>query len=701
MRTSRFRNAVALSCLLIGAGSAVTCDDLPESLLDVRVGADARGTQYVKVNEDTRTLWLPAPALTPAERRGYGTGEINCSGGPFVMVSPEIPWSLNTADQVLILEPRPGLLGRHAIAVNETPVPSGTATTPVWQLGYSTQVSLQGGGLRAGATVEPGYRQGPWEAGATVSVSSEPGLNRAGAWAAWQPSETVRLKAVLAGSSALGAPGVFSGVHAHAGNTVPFLWPELKLTLPFDAQATVETSGGFRRSLSVPAGELSLLGIPLTHGTGRIVVTLQDPRGTVRLEQPYDIKTQQLAAGSFDLQAELGTVSGALHTGVRGALSVTDQLTVSGDARLSGADGSAGVTVEHATGRSRSTLGLNSRWSAAGTTWNTQASSSWGTGPVTFGVRADIPELAPAKGTYATLLGWQTSDVLLSGELAYVPQIQQWNAAATGTWFITDQAQASLQVSRSAERLRARAQVLLRPSEQVALRADTSAGTMALGAHVQVDPQRSVGLNAVVSPAGNRGEISVQQQGPVEVTGRLTSTGQATVTARGTLVAVAGNVFAATTQNGGIILVKTGVPGIQLKVSALGEATTNAEGDAVFLGAKPRGAYQVTVFPERLPFEVTVGAERQEFTASADAVTILDWRPNFSRNLWVTYVWPVQPPGETPTVEYDGELFALDTTGAALIPQRFEGKTGLLRDGTFQCAVPWPGERKELSCSDS
>ncbi|WP_143342215.1 hypothetical protein [Deinococcus indicus] len=701
MRHSPFRNAVVLSCLLLGAGSAVTCEDLPESLLDVRIGADARGAQYVKINEDTRALWLLASALTPAERRGYGTGEVSCPEGPFVILSPDVPWSVNAADQVLTLQPRPERLGRHTINVTGTPGLPATSGTPVWQLGYTTQLSLQGGDLRGGVTVEPGYRQGPWEARATATLSSDASLNRAGAWAAWQPDETVRLKATVGGTSELGAAGTFNGVHARTGRTVPFLWPELKLTLPFDAQATVQTTGGFRRALNVPAGEVSLLGIPLTQGSGRIVVTLQDPRGQVRVEQPYIVDSRGLAAGSFDLQAELGAAGGALHTGVRGALNVTDHLTVAGTAQLTGADGKASVTVDYAAGHTHSTLGLNSRWNAAGSTWTAQAASRWNVGPVTFGVRADLPDFAPGNGTYTTLINWQTPDVLIGGELAYVPQTQQWSAAATGTWFVTDQAQASLQVSRSAERLRARAQVLLRPSDQVTLRADTSAGTMALGAYVQVDPQRSVGLHATVTPTGQQGEISVRQQGPADITGRLTSAGQVNVVARGTLIAVAGNVFAATTQSGGILLVRTGVPGIRLNVSALGEATTNAEGDAAFLGAAPGGAYQVTVVPEALPFEVTVGAERQEFTAGTDAVTTLDWRPNFTRNLWVTYVWPVQPPGETPTVEYDGELFALDAAGATLIPQRFEGRTGILRDGTFTCTVPWPRERKELSCSDS
>lgn len=706
---------LALGAVMGSKALGMSCEDTPEAFVSLQIGSLARGNTFARLGEQA---WVNADLLTPAEQQGYVAGRVDCGGDHYLQLRPDVRWNFDPELQRLTIEPQPALLGRHIFDLS-LPADAAPADLNIWRLDYLASLSAQPGGLSQFVSVRPSIASRHWkltgevsESGASRSTDSPAaGLTVAGrADVLYQWNENLSVQGVLNGESKVYGQSQFSGVQFHLGREVPLSWPALNLELPFDATLSVTSTGGYRSELQAPAGLVKLLNIPVTGGSGLITVMVKDAQGVRTITQPYLSQSRGFTAGSFQLTAEAGTVAkpqerGDTTTripygGTQFVWGVRPHLALMGKGLVSSQGGAFDLNAFTTGGAIDAELGIQGGWGVSAPDLALRGSLGWIQGPLALKFAMQLPDFQLDQGLYTAQFIYAKGPFELAGGLSYAAVSGVWQPQISGAWQLSESTRVSLAVERTEKRTNGKLQLLWQPNPKATLRLEASPKPNAY-AKVALNGQSSVEVWAQPGLTGQVPQLSAiyQQRGATDLLIQANSSRSVYASVAGAIVSIGGPVFAVRPKEGALLLVRTGQPGILVRIRGVGEQRTNAQGDVMFADLQIGGDYSAEVDLTELPIELTVQEQRHAVHMGRSALSVLDWRGNFEMNDWVSFRWSNGEPARLGMAQFANQQFLLDSEGTALIPVRYHNQTGTLTLGQQQCSLLWPTGKTEVQCS--
>lgn len=729
---------LTLTLGLTGQAVAAGCNS-PEALLDVRVGQSSRGSVVVRIERaDDRVadLLLP-PGVLRANEQVYVAARVDCDGETFVRLLPELRVTYREETQELRITPALARLGERQIDVGRTLTPPVYPVVPAFGLDFGAQgnVTYDLRGERASGTSAVAFGN----TGAYVGLGGALGNATAyvGALYGRRPDAGTRVQlratAQYAFSSSLAiyaayhaAPGVtqpgfsasnFSGVTAIYRQQVPTVAAPLSTQLENPAVISVLVNGRLLGSVDAPAGEVTLLNVPLPlQASNTVTLLIEDENGlTQRTFENVSPSAASLTGGLFaslsagyDDQASGSAWSAAATAAyaIRPELGLEAQASVSGNGALSAAiqaryggtplSSAFGVQV----GRAATTVDAAGTSATAPFETQVRGSLAYRRGPLnlTGALAVPINELSrsslnlsaaytapPWYFTAAASSGLTKDSWQVDGGVTRVLNERSsvgltasarpggWQAALRGNYVFTTKLQGSAGINLGSGGIAPTAALTYRPdsTQSISVSADLNEASVSYGI------SRGVDVNA---SATTRGAVA-QVTGAVSyVDGRLLlSSGLA--------------------QRG--VLVRTGVPNLPLIVDGLGGVVTNQRGDALITQAALTQTVSIRINPRDLPLGVSIQSIEAQVRPAATGLTVVDWRDNFKISTFVQFRWQASEVASNADLYLNGEKIPLDDEGYGLVLQSETSRTGELRgqDGVRRCSVVLVPSAKEAICA--
>jgi hypothetical protein len=719
---------------LAGQAVAAGCNS-PEELLDVRVGQSSRGSVVVRLEraDDRVTDLLLPPDVLRVNEQVYVAERVNCDGEAFVRLLPELRVTYRAELQELRITPALVRLGERQIDVSRTLTPPIYPVVPAFGVDFGAQGNATYDLRGEEAPGSPAAALG--NTGAYIGVGGALGNATAYVGALYdRPADTaariqLRATAQYAFSPSLAiyaayhaTPGVtqpgfstssFSGVIATYRQQVPTVASPLSLQLENPSAISVLVNGQLLGSVDAPAGEVTLLNVPLpVQASNTVTLLIEDENGlTQRTFDNVSPSAASLTGGLFasvsagyDDQApgSAWSVAARAAYAIQPQLGVEAQATVSGNGVLSAAlqaryggtplSGAFGVQFERAAPVAPS----------ATPPFETQVKGSlaYRQGPlnVTGAVALPINELsrstlnltaaytaAPwyftaAATTRLTQDSWQVDGGITrvlnersSVSITASARPDGWQATLRGSYVFTPKLQGSAGVSLGSSGAAPSGVLTYRPdlTQTISVSANLNEASVSYGINRGID----------VSASATTRRASAQVTGAVAyVNGRLLlSSGLA--------------------QRG--ILVRTGVPNLPLIVDGLGGVVTNQRGDALITQAALAQTVSVRINPRDLPLGVSIQSIEAQVRPAATGLTVVDWRDNFKISTFVQFRWQANEVAASADLYLNGEKIPLDDEGYGLIPQSETVRVGELRgqDGARRCTLMLAPSAKEATCA--
>ncbi len=504
-----------------------------------------------------------------------------------------------------------------------------------------------------------------------------------------------------------------SGVTATYRQQVPAVASPISVQLENPSALSVLVNGQLLGSVDAPAGEITLLNVPLPRQANNTVALLiEDENGlTQRTFNGVSPSEASLRGGLF-ASASVGYDDQAVGSGWSAAataaytilpqLGVEAQASVSGNGALSaagqvryvGAPLSGGIGVQV----SRPATAADTAASPLSTRVNGSLAYRRGPLNVNGSVAVPINELsgstlnlsaaysaAPWYFSVAAATGLNAQSWQVDGSVARVFNERSsvaltasarpggWQAALRGSYVFTPRLQGSAGIGLGSGGTVPSATLSYRPdpTQIVALSADRNEIGVTYGL------SRGVDANASVTTRGAAAQVTgavAYLDGRVLLTSGLAQRG---------------------------ILVRTGVPNLPLRVDGLGGVVTNQRGDALITQAAPAQTVSVRVNPRDLPLGVSIQSVEATVQPAATGLTVVDWRDNFSISTFVQFRWQAGEVAANADFYLDGEKILLDDEGYGLVPQAAVTRTGELRgpEGSRRCAIILASTAKEATCA--
>ncbi|GGM17672.1 hypothetical protein GCM10010841_27310 [Deinococcus aerophilus] len=725
----------ALTAALGAAGlaGAAGCAS-PEELLDVRVGQSSRGSVVVRIerNEDrVSDLLLPPDVLRTGEQV-YVAGRVDCDGVAFVRLLPELRVTYRTETQELRITPVLARLGERRIDVGQMLTPPVYPVVPAFGLDFGVQgaVSYDLRGERAagtpattlgnvGAYVGVGGARGGLTGYVGALYGRRPGSDakvqvRATAQYAFSPS--VAIYVAYHAIPGVAQPGFstssFSGVTAAYRQQVPAVASPISVQLENPSVVSVLVNGQLLGSVEAPAGEITLLNVPLPRQANNTVALLiEDENGlTQRTFNGVSPSEASLTGGLF-ASASVGYDDQSVGSGwsaaataaytFRPQLGVEAQASVSGNGALSAAaqvrylgaplSGGLGIQVSRpATAADMATSPLSTR---------VNGSLAYRQGPLSVNGSVAVPINELSSSTLNLSAAYSAAPWYFSAAAATGLTAQSWQVDGSVTRILNERSAVGLTAS-------------VRPGGwQAALRGNyvftpklQGSASIGLGSGGTVpsttlsyrpDPTQLVGLSADLNEIG----VTYSLSRGVDASASATTRG-ATAQITGAVAYLDGRLLLSSglAQRG--ILVRTGVPNLPLLVDGLGGVVTNQRGDALITQAAPTQTVSIRVNPRELPLGVSLQSVETTVQPAATGLTVVDWHDNFRISTFVQFRWQAGEVAANADVYLDGEKILLDDEGYGLVSQAAVTRTGELRDpvGSRRCTVVLASTVKEATC---
>lgn len=565
------------------------------------------------------------------------------------------------------------------------------------------------GGARGNATGYVGalYSLSPgsgarWQVRATAQYAFSPSL---AVYAAYHATPGVTQPGFSASSS--------SGVAAVYRHQAPSMASPISVQLENPAAISVLVNGQLLGSVDAPAGEITLLNVPLprqSHNTVELLI--EDENGiTSRRIEDVSPSADSLKGGLFaSLSAAYDDQAGAAGWSAAAtvAYAVTPELSVDAQAGLTGT-GTVRAAAQMRYGGSPLSGSLGAQVSrpantpgAAAPALSTRISGSlaYRQGPLAISVAAAVPinavsgstlnltttySAAPWSFTAGVSTGltsgsWQVDGGLSRAfnqrsvlGLAASVRPGGWRIGLRGTYVFTPELQGTAGVTQGPDGTSPSASLTYRP-----------------------DPTQAISLNADLEEIGVTYGISRGLEASVAATTR-----SATAQVTGAVSSLDGHLrlSAGLAQRG--LLIRTGVPSLKLIVDGLGTVVTNPRGDALIPQATPAQTVSVRVDVHDLPLGVSVRSVEAQVSPAATGLTVIDWRDNFEVSTFVQFRWTTAEVASNADLYLDGVKVPLDDEGYGLVPLSDVNRTGELRgpDGARRCAVVLAPGAKEAACA--
>lgn len=732
MTRSRFRRrGRALVALAMAAAVAARAQPAaaPEAvcraapaLLEVSVGSASRGT-YPVVRVDDQ-FWVPADALTESEA-GYVAQTVTCDGTSYQRLSATLRVTFDDQEQSLNVRPAPQLLAGHVLDFSMTPAEVPLPQQPLITAGVHVQVSGQpapAAGVPAyqqTATVSGRYALQRWDLGVGVTERSAAG-NRVSvdgqARVAYRFSSGWHIQALLAGtlldggSPPLATDATFSGVVITGQSARGIVLPAFTLYLPLDSDVTLAIDDRVLRQFTVTAGTLVVRNLPVPTQQGELLVFITDLSGRRRQVIPFQNLSETLGRNAYQVYARAGVSAGQRTADLSAYYGLGSHLVLRALGTVQGAGvPTASLAALYSTpvGQFRAGVGVQAatddpaRPEMVATVGYGLAAGGW-----TLGVDASVPPAVPAHTALQASAGYTSERFSLGIGAAYDVS----SGAPTVTGSVQGQVTPTLQLSGTVSAVqagwRAGVGVVWTPTDRLSAAASVrsslpaTAGTMEPTVNVTYQATPTLGVWVGADRAGVT--AGARYLGPVSADVQVNSDRSFAVDVTAGAVLVQGHVVAAPPAGGAGLLVRTGVPGVALRLNGARTQVTDRRGDALFTGVQPGEPAQVTVDFDTLELSTQVVDDTRSVSIGGDGLSVLDWTKNFRRVQWIQVFWADGTPAAYATITgLPGERVnpGTDDQGNALItrPEQTQRVTVTGEDGRA-CVVTVTPATDTVTC---
>ncbi|WP_027482951.1 hypothetical protein [Deinococcus pimensis] len=677
---------------LPAATQSVPCTVTP-LLLQVTIGNTDRGVHVAY--QTPNGLWLASAAFQASEV-GYLSVRATCDGDTFVLLRPEVTFTLDPRALTVRIDQNLALLPTTTLQVTDGP-PDLSSALPLVRFTYDVRGGLNvtnpATSAREQTQFKLEYAQGPYRLDAAHAQAYASG--RFTRW--WALGADARLNpAVTAGLFATGADTTTFGVRASVNGYALAELPAFEVTLASDADIEVRLNNVTVRTFRAPAGRVLIQGLRPGQARGTVEVRWREGDTARGVTRPYDLASVY-GAGSYAANGAVGwTVGRGVNVDATATLLLDARAGVSADVRSVGGQGRANLLGTYATGPVSFGLGGSLDWTAPELRSAVQGQVSWLSPLGTLGL---FGTLAPGRP--------ETSGVGVNVALGQ------------GPWNVLGQVGVNAQRSTSVG-----ASVSYHPTSRgtTTLSAEARGGRVIVALSGRYLPTDSSVLDVRLSPnvpsrvaftnhigpetvsvaydGVQGGVIGYGYDGPARIGATFGTSGNFTAGVSGSLAWVGGTLGNTGDRVGATLLLHLGVPGVT--VTAAGQrATSDAQGDVILTGLPSRVPLQVSVDLDELPIEIGLQSTSVKVNLSDAGVQTYDWRGNFTRSTWWQLRWTATEPAALAVLDLpDGQQVLADETGRVLLPPLTNLAGATIRDeaSTRTCAVsadPTPGV---LSC---
>lgn len=693
------------------------CDAGPE-VLSVTIGGLPRGDLPVRrVGEVT---WVPADALR-ADEAAYGAAQVQCDGRAYTRLAPALDVRYDPGELSLDVQAAAALLPGGVLDFN-TLLGERLTSLPAFSVSGRFDV-LRSADTEASGTagITLGVRSGRLLGAADLDVSGVAGGEvgvvgglRAGVVLdnTWTVSGVVRLgvprtrldadgtvgslpDSGVLGSGMLGTG--FSGVEVTARSPDGALVPELTLDLPLDAQVTLLYEDRQLARFRAPAGPFRLRNLPLPAAEGELLAFVEDARGTRIVVLPFSRSQLDLRAGAYAAQVQAGVENGAVTARASGAYGLERGLTVQGRARLSGQEQALDVSLGGPLGPGRARVGAGlERTGDEALAGSLQLGYAAPLGPLGYAADLNIPAARPLAPSAALALSYNTLRLQTSLSGTYDFASEQGALRVSGTYLLSPQWTVQAQGTYGgAGRYGVGLGLSYRLPGGLVLGAGASAAPVVGDSALTGSPVRGV---VSASLGDQQLQVFGAQPWGVAYTSlgvwplSLYADGDGTFAARGELgfTVVAGRVVRGVPEQGSSLLVRTGVPGLPVRLSGGALQRADARGDLFFTGLPTGSDVVLQVETTQVSFQTEITDNEQPLRLGVASVALYDWSANFRQRRWVRLLWPGGEAAPYATLTAAGTVYLTDLDGNVLIDARLPAGTPLtLRsdDGRQSCTL--------------
>ncbi|THF70354.1 hypothetical protein E7T06_07735 [Deinococcus sp. Arct2-2] len=668
----------------VSSAPALVCPP-DESFVEVRVAGLSRGGAWVRTGAADGRTWLQRSVIRAGEE-AYFDAQLTCEDTDLVRLKPELRLQFDPEQLTLTFEPLPSLLGNASFTVT-APAAVRLPTLPLLNLDY--QVS--GGANVHDASDSRGafdtrleYVQGSFSS--SIGVRGALKLPLAGslmpyARLRYQPDEArfAQLAYNLPTTLSLWR-GSFRGVQAGLRGGQVRYWPSLTFVLPLASDVRVSVDGQELQRSQLAPGTVTLRDLPLRQDKGSIVVSIEDETGQRSVSQPYSFSPVLLAPGSYVTRLEGGWLGDQVYAAGAAQYGLTPSMTLEGEAGVKGGAVQANVWAVFAPVNQVVRLGIGTDTSGETRKTSLKAQYRFAINAFNFGVDAEVPvegtrdpqlelglRYAAPRFNAGLTGGYNTAQNGWYGRLdGSVPVNAQLNVAS----FVA--------VTSRSTRVGIGVNWIPQPNVQVqtsAVGGPGSPGGVNASVNYQLNPTNRIGASTDFQNLA----FSYQFRDQVEVDVAASTQGDVGVQVQGRATLVEGKLsFAASSGSRRFILLKTGIPDLGISAEGLYQGRTNAQGE-LLLSVQASSGSQIQVDLNTLPIEVSLRAETLVMTLPTEGAVVMDWRDNFTRSRFVTFVQAAGQPASGGSVQWAGQdRIDLDDQGEGLLPALAEAVTGIL-----------------------
>lgn len=701
----------------LGGARAATCD-LPEQLLSVSVNGSSRGVQVLRLRQDDAgevQVLLPEDLLRPSEQALLGE-RLTCDGQPLFAPAPGVRVRFNPGEQQLSLSLPARQLGGHDLDLDRLRAQSELPAQPSWGVAF-------GGNLNTEAPQWNGFSVRAAQAylgvgGVTrqFSVYGDMfvGRDSQGAWRS-EPRAVLRyalgpgavVSAVWNADPGLNTPEFnetdFRGLSIEGQAGFRRRAPEWVLDLPLDAEVTVLLDGVPVTTRSVSAGSLNIRNVWIDKvGTHTLKAVISDDNGVRDEVLDLTQETFGLPRGALVYAARAGTQRGQWLVSGRAAYGLSRNVTVQGSASLTPDLQTANFGVEYSQGTWNTDLGLQYRRSSVlGSQLNVLGRVRFDRGNWQLGGLVVVPTQSFADGSLSLNAIYHVRDWFVNTSYTQGFSGNQWALAANVNHTFNNRLSGAISggVGSGGWQVGVQLGYLVNPRLQTS--AGAIAGSAGLGGALNVlytpSPAHTFGVE-VATPFG--AALRYRYTRAVEAQFDVRTDGSAQAYARGAVNFSGGLVRLQPALAQRAILIRTGVPNLQLLVNGQQQVVTDGAGDALIANLPGGQLVEIAVNLNVLPLTVSVQVERERLMPPLLGLSTLDWRQNFKVSRWVQFSWEDGKLAAGADFVSSQGTFPLDDEGNSLLPASAAPIAGTLRsqDGQRSCLVRVAAGAEKASC---
>lgn len=686
----------------------INCPDLPEVLVNVRVGDSNRGDQMVRLSGDQ--LLIPLEVLEP-EEAGYIAQTLDCAGDSYIRLKPEVKWEYSASTLRVILTPTPKLLGQNSYDLSQgTLRPS--SLLPLfavqYQLAGRTSAQDTNGNAQLGAQIklEKGYIKGLLSSdyqSTTFQGSKTSTAINYGVEAGYRFAANVRLTGFWQGNAALPSAGGssfdFSGLRLELQSDTVSRWPRLEFDLPLSGDLEIYDNGFLIQGLKAKAGKVVLENIPLIYNKGRLSVRLAGREATAELiTQDYDL-TDKGSQGSWSGMLESGVLAGALYTGGKvqwlPSQSGGPQVQASGYWREN-KGAAADLSVSANAGISSFGVSLNAVLDAKGTARGSGSVSygvtlgNWG-----VGVSASVPFDQLQRYRFNFNSNYARDDVNVATQIGFDNATQQWSESISALVKVLPQLSMQSFASASGENnLRLGVKAVWTPTPEDRVSGEASRRPSLAWSH-RFDESNST----LVSTDFQSVQAEYQHQSVVDAYVLANTTGFAYGSLKGELNLVQGKFSLTPLNAGSILILHTGVAGMRIYFSGQLQGRTDAQGDLTITGVSSNIPQVMRLEINDLPLEVNIKSKDFSVRVVDEGVYEMDIRDNFTQSQFIGFKWNDKEVAKDAELVVGKRRYDLDSQGFAFVEDIKPNTVAKLILGERTCQVTLNPQVEEVTCA--